>query len=89
MKSAAPGKDTSSVEVTNVSPFGLWLLLGAEELYLAYADVPWFKGATIAQVTRVERPSPDHVYWPELDIDLAVDSIRDPAKFPLVSSSGS
>jgi hypothetical protein len=24
-------------------------------------------------------------YWPELDVDLAVESIRHPEKFPLVS----
>ena len=26
--------------------------------------------------------------WPNLDIDLAVESIRNPEKFPLVSRSG-
>jgi hypothetical protein len=26
-----------------------------------------------------------HLYWPDLDIDLAVESIRHPEKFPLVS----
>ena len=88
MKSAVLGKSTSGAEVTNVSPFGLWILLGSEELYLPYSDFPWFENATIAQVTRVERPSPDHLYWPELDIDLAVESIRKPEAFPLVSSAG-
>jgi len=33
----------------------------------------------------VERPQSHHLYWPDLDIDLAVDSIRDPAKFPLIA----
>ena len=84
MKSATLGESTSNAEVTNVSPFGLWIPVGAEELYLPYEDFPWFKSATIAQVTHVERPSPGHLYWPELDIDLAVDSIRNPGAFPLV-----
>jgi hypothetical protein len=34
---------------------------------------------------KVERPSADHLYWPQLDIDLSVHSIRDPAAFPLIS----
>jgi hypothetical protein len=88
MKSATLGENTSNVEVTNVSPFGLWLLVDSEELYLPYEAFPWFKNATIAQVTHVERPSPGHLYWPDLDIDLAVDSIRNPEAFPLVSSAG-
>ena len=88
MKSATLGENTSNAEITNVSPFGLWMLVGSEELYLSYKDFPWFKNATIAQVTHVERPSSGHLYWPELDIDLAVDSIRNPEAFPLVSTAG-
>lgn len=30
-------------------------------------------------------PSPRHLYWPELDVDLAVESIEHPEKYPLVS----
>lgn len=75
----------SEVEVTNVSAHGFWLLLGDEELAVPFAEFPWFKKATIEQLSDVKRPSPDHVYWPQLDIDLAVESIRNPAAFPLVS----
>ena len=79
---------TSEIEVSLVSAKGFWLLLGDEELFVAYADFPWFKQATVEQVTTVEWPSTDHLYWPLLDIDLSVASIRDPASFPLVSKLG-
>jgi hypothetical protein len=29
------------------------------------------------------RPTPDHLYWPDLDVDLSVESIRHPERFPL------
>lgn len=80
-----PGIVTSAVEVTNVSTHCFWLLLGDEELAVPFADFPWFKQATIGQLADVERPSADHLYWPQLDVDLSVQSIRDPAAFPLVS----
>jgi hypothetical protein len=80
-----PGTATSEVEVTHVSKHGFWLLLGDEELHLAFADFPWFRSATIDQLSDVQRPTAEHLYWPQLDVDLAVDSIRDPAAFPLVS----
>ena len=80
-----PGVSTSEVEVSLVSAKGFWLLLGDEDLFVAYADFPWFKQATVEQVTTVKRLSVDHLYWPLLDIDLSVASIRDPALFPLVS----
>ena len=88
MKSAALGRNTSGVEVTNVSPHGFWLLLGDEELFAPFAEFPWFRDASITQICDVQRPSPHHLYWPALDVDLAVESIRDPSKYPLVSRAG-
>lgn len=79
------GPGTSAAEVTHVSRHGFWLLLGDEELFLPFDTFPWFKTATIEQISQVEWPTQDHVYWPLLDIDLSVASIRDPAAFPLVS----
>ena len=85
MNVAKAGKRTSGVGVANVSPHGFWLLLGSEELFVPFSAFPWFRDATIAQITNVELPSARHLYWPDLDIDLAVESIRDPESFPLVS----
>ncbi|HQW67269.1 MAG TPA: DUF2442 domain-containing protein [Gemmatimonadales bacterium] len=79
----------SAAEVTNVSPHGLWILLGERECFAPFTDFPWFRDATIAQLTQVEWPSPNHLYWPALDIDLAVDSLAHPAAYPLMSRSGS
>lgn len=80
-----PGTYILLVEVTHVSKQGLRLLLGEEELMLPFADFPWFKQATIDQICDVQRPSLDHLYWPQLDVDLSVESIRYPDRFPLVS----
>jgi Protein of unknown function (DUF2442) len=80
-----PGSVTLEAEVTNVSKHGFWLLLGDEELPVPFSEFPWFKSATIEQLANVQRPTPDHLYWPQLDVDLAVESIRDPSAFPLVS----
>ena len=88
MRSADLGQDTLSVEITNVSKHGFWLLLGGEELFVPFAMFPWFRDAPIGKLTEVELPSPHHLYWPALDVDLAVDSIRHPQQFPLVSRAG-
>ncbi len=82
-----PGFATSALEVTHVSRHGFWLLLGDEELLVRFEDFPWFRQATIEALTLVERPSPDHLYWPQLDVDLSVRSIRAPGEFPLVSKA--
>ena len=85
MKPGKRGRRTSEVEVTNVSRRGFWLLIGSKETFVAFKEFPWFRDASIAAITTVERPSANHLYWPELDIDLAVDSLEHPERYPLVS----
>ncbi len=85
MKSATLGKSTSGAEVTNISGHGFWLLIADEELFVPFQGFPWFKDASVSEILNVECPRPDHLYWPDLDVDLAVDSIRHPEKFPLIS----
>jgi hypothetical protein len=85
MQSARRGKNTSAVEVTNISPHGFWLVIGEQERFISFQAFPWFREATIAALTHVELPSAHHLYWPELDIDLAVESLDHPEKYPLIS----
>lgn len=82
------GIPTSKIEVSLVTGKGFWLLLGDEDLFVSYADFPWFKQATMEQVTTVERPSEARLYWPLLDVDLSVASIRHPEEYPLIAKSG-
>ena len=78
-----PGTTTSQAEVTNISQHGFWLLLDERELFLPFDEYPWFKRAPVQEILRVERPQPDHLRWPALDIDLSVDSIEHPERYPL------
>jgi hypothetical protein len=75
------------VEVTNVSTHGFWLFLDQRELFVPFKDFPWFLEASVRELTNVQLPSPHHLYWPDLDIDLAVESIEHPEKYPLVSEA--
>ncbi len=79
------GITISVPEVTHISPHGFWLLLSDEEILLPFEQFPWFRCATVAQISHVEQPAPEHLYWPDLDIDLSLSSIRHPDAYPLVS----
>src|SRR3989337_4398932 len=85
MKSGALGKNTLAVEVANISQHGFWILLGERELFVPFSEFPWFKDAPVGAILKVELSQPHHLYWPDLDIDLAVESIEHPGRFPLVS----
>jgi hypothetical protein len=78
-----PGTAISEVEVTNISRHGLWLLLDDRELFLSFEEFPWFAAAPVSGILHVERPQPHHLYWPDLDVDLALESIEDPDRYPL------
>jgi hypothetical protein len=84
MKSSTRGADTSQVEVSNIDQFGLWVLVQNKEYFLPYEDFPWFRNATVDQILKVELLHQDHLRWPALDVDLCVDSLAEPGKFPLI-----
>ena len=83
MSSLAHGNSTSAVEVTHISSNGVWLLTHDEELFMSYDDFPWFKSQQIKSVINVEEQSPGHFYWPDIDVDLTLETIRHPERFPL------
>lgn len=83
------GTTSLSAEVTNISRHCLWILVDDEELAIPYSLFPWFKEGTIEQVVNVQRPSSEHLYWPDLDVDLSLASIRDPRSHPMVAKAPS
>jgi hypothetical protein len=68
-----------------VSQHGFWVLVEDRELFLPFKKFPWFKNVQIAQLLKVELPHPTHLYWPDLDVDLSIESIEFPGRFPLLS----
>ena len=65
-----PGIVTSKAEVVRVTPFGIWLAYGDKEFFLDYDLFPWFRNTTINKIFHLEVPADEHLYWPELDVDL-------------------
>ena len=85
MKSETLGRDTSEVEVTQISKHGIWLLLNEKEHFLSFDNFPWFRDASVSSIHNIELLNEHHLYWPDLDVDLAVESIEHPERFPLVT----
>ena len=83
MSSKTRGKGTSGIEVTDISPNGIWVLAQGEELFLSYETFPWFKRATVESILNVQEPTPGSYHWPDLDVDLGIESMRNPERFPL------
>jgi hypothetical protein len=87
MKSSALGKSISKgisrAEVQDVSRFGLWLYVNKKEYFLPYDKYPWFKDAKVSEIYNLQFLHGYHLRWPDLDVDLELDSLDHPEKYPL------
>ena len=71
------------VEVTNISTHGLWIFTNDKEFFLSYEQFPWFKNKTIDEIIKVEKFGKNHLYWSKIDVDLTLEMIKHPKRFPL------
>ena len=83
MSSQMLGKNISITEVTNISSHGIWLFSKGKEFFMPYDEFPWFKDAPLGKALNVKEITPNHFYWPDLDIDLSLEAIEHPERFPL------
>ena len=83
MKLAERGTSTSRVEVVNISSHGVWLDVKGEEYFLSYRDFPWFKDARLSEIQHVQLFHGRHLRWEDLDVDLALESLEHPDRYPL------
>ena len=88
MNSSKVGKSTSQVEVTNISPHGIWIFIEDTEFFMPFEKFPWFKEGKVHEILEVECLHGYHLYWPKLDIDLTVDRLENPDNYPLVYRAG-
>lgn len=83
MKSIKRGKNTLVVEVSNISAHGFWLFVVDREFFIPFDENPWFKEGKISSLLNVELLHGHHLHWPDLDVDLELESLIDPKRYPL------
>lgn len=84
MKLLKNGKGIS-VSVENLTPFGIWIFVKGKEYFLNYKDYPYFKDQPIKAIQNVKLLHGFHLHWACLDIDLEIDNLENPEKYPLKS----
>jgi hypothetical protein len=84
VKSSRHGKSTS-ISVENITPFGIWLFVSEKEYFLSFDEYPYFHDQSIAAIQNVRLLHGFHLFWPDLDVDLEIDNLENPEKYPLKS----
>ena len=77
------GQNISKVEVSHIDIHGFWLCIKNKEYFLPYADYPWFKEAKVKEIINVNLLHEYHLFWPDLDVDLEINSLENPQNYPL------
>ena len=73
------------VAISYVTEYGFWLRTPEGDRFLAFANFPRVRDAPVRHILHVEEVTPGHYHWPDLDVDLSLQIIRNPERFPLVS----
>lgn len=83
MKLEKSGGNPSGAEINLISKHGIWVLVGEREYFLPADEYPWFSQAKMAEVMNVQRLRGRHLRWPDLDVDLELDSLDYSERYPL------
>lgn len=75
-----------SVSVENITPQGVWIYVKGKEYFLDYGNYPYFRNQTVKALQNVKLLHGYHLYWPSIDVDLEIDNLKNPEKYPLKSS---
>lgn len=74
----------TSVNVLMINDKGLMLSVLGQDYFISFNRLPWMKDAAIRDVLDVQMCGDDAIEWPKLDIDLEIDSLKHPERYPLV-----
>lgn len=63
---------------------GILISVQGQDYFLSYNRVPWMRDATINEVLDVQVCGKNAIEWPKLDVDLEVESLKHPERYPLI-----
>jgi hypothetical protein len=82
-KNISPEKSLEQGQITSIEQDGFWLLTNEEEFFVPFERYPGFQKARIDQIFLFEGDD-EAFHWPELDIDIELEALRHPEKYPLI-----
>ena len=73
-----------SASVLMINNQGIMISVEGNDYFLSYNRLPWLKDATVRNILNIKMSGKNAVEWPDLDIDLEIDSLKHPERYPLV-----
>uniref|UniRef100_UPI004028EF7A DUF2442 domain-containing protein n=1 Tax=Segatella hominis TaxID=2518605 RepID=UPI004028EF7A len=73
-----------SVSVLMINDKGIMLSVKGNDYFVSYNRIPWMKHACISDALDVKMSGRNSIEWPKLDVDLEIDSLKHPERYPLI-----
>lgn len=70
--------------VLMINAQGIMISVAGNDYFLSYNRIPWMKDASIKSVLNVRMSGQNAIEWPDLDVDLEIESLKHPERYPLV-----
>ncbi len=74
----------TSVSVLMINAQGIMLSVCGNDYFLSYNRIPWMRNASIKSVLNVKMSGRNAIEWPDLNVDLEIDSLKHPERYPLI-----
>ena len=74
----------NSVNTSVINAQGIMLSVQGHDYFISYNRIPWMQDAPIRSVLNVQMSGPEAIEWPDLDVDLEIESLRHPERYPLI-----
>ena len=83
-KTLKQNTEHTSVSVRSIMPDGLFLSVGGKDYYVSFDRLPWFRQAKLSDIINVSMIGNEGIRWEALDVDLEIESLKYPERYPLV-----
>ena len=74
----------TSVNVLMINDKGIMLSVKGNDYFISFNRIPWIKSASIMDALDVKMSGRNAIEWPKLDVDLEIDSLKHPERYPLI-----
>ena len=74
----------TSVSVLMINAQGIMLSVLGNDYFVSYNRIPWMQDAPVRSVLNVQMSGNRAIEWPDLDVDLEIESLQHPERYPLV-----
>ena len=82
-KNISPENALEQAQITSIEQDGFWLLTQEGEFFVPFERYPAFQKAKVEQIFDFEQDG-EAFYWSSLDIDIELDALKHPEKYPLI-----